>query len=123
MSNPINVLAIALVFVVVVVSLCDCEPSTSLEQDIANVENSLEEVHTLLKTITADPQSGDGGQYAELAKHVEILKEQMRLLQEEYQLNKNMEAYEQNFDKLSEQFRHIGDKLKRDLQTQYDGLL
>lgn len=85
-----------------------------IDGDIVKVEHSLDEVQNLLKLIEQDPEQKK--QFAELGKHVTLIREQLQTIQEEYHMNKNVDQFNKRFGEWTEHFQSVGDRLTRDLK-------
>ena len=85
-----------------------------IDVDINKVENSLNEVQNLLKLIEQDPEQNK--KFANLGKHVALIREQLRTIQDEYHMNRDIDQFNNRLGHWSEQFRSIGGRLKRQIQ-------
>lgn len=115
-----NLIKLSLLFSVLVSAVCsfrlaDDETKPPIESDIDNVETSLNEIDLLLRQMETDPEQSK--QFGELNKHVTLIREQLRVILDEYELNKNMDQYLQKFGDWNQNVQQTGDRLKRDLES------
>ncbi|XP_027194089.2 uncharacterized protein LOC113788831 [Dermatophagoides pteronyssinus] len=93
---------------------------STIDTDIERVKLSLNEIELLLNQAKqTDKGNGDGGkqQFAELHRHIHIIKDQLNLIQEEYEMNKNLDHFLEQIQQWHIDAQTLGLRLKRDLQS------
>lgn len=89
--------------------------SADIDRDIENADKSLSEIESLLKKLRAE-EGDNSTEFAQLAKHVHLIKEQLRIVQEEFAINKNLDRFIHSMEDWKEEASHLESRLKRNLQ-------
>lgn len=87
----------------------------NIDQDITQVEFSLDEVQNLLQQIEQDPEQKE--QFSELRKHVTLIRDQLQTIQEEYHMNKDVDKFNNRLNEWHADAHKLGERLKRDLEA------
>ena len=90
------------------------QPTTpSIDESIVQVETSLDQVQSLLNEASISDDPAQKAQFAELGKHVNIIRDQLRLIQEEYHFNKDIDNYQEQLTEWSGRAaREIGERFQ-----------
>lgn len=94
-----NICRFTFIFAIILMFIGDILMANSVKDNIDSnielVENELDEVQAMLNKIRHDPQQLK--QFTILSKHVNLIRDQLRVIQEEYHMNKELDQFADKF--------------------------
>lgn len=97
------------------------QSSQSFEAEVKLVEESLNQIDSLLNKAHQQQEGNQDQkrQFVELRKHVKIIKDQLQLIQTEYQMNRDMDRFMKQMELWHQDTQNLAIRLKRDLESMY----
>lgn len=97
------------------------QSSQSFEAEVKLVEESLNQIDSLLNKAHQQQEGNQDQQrqFIELRKHVKIIKDQLQLIQTEYQMNRDMDRFMKQMELWHQDTQNLAIRLKRDLESMY----